>query len=45
MCKLFSNVREHTGVTTLHVTHSPGEARRLANKILMLRDGAIQNGA
>ncbi|MGE3807544.1 MAG: ABC transporter ATP-binding protein [Gemmataceae bacterium] len=41
MCQLLTSVRAHTGVTTLHVTHSLGEAKRLAHKILYLRNGAI----
>jgi ABC-type sulfate/molybdate transport systems ATPase subunit len=33
-------VRKQTGVTALHVTHSPREARRLADRLLVL-DGGV----
>jgi ABC-type sugar transport system ATPase subunit len=38
---LLRSVREHTGVTALHVTHHLGEAERLADRVLLLRDGCI----
>ncbi len=41
MYGLLKSVREHTGVTALHVTHSLGEAGRLADKLLVLRDGHV----
>lgn len=41
MYALLESVQAHTGVTTLHVTHHLGEAERLADRILMLREGGI----
>ncbi|MEI6337037.1 MAG: ATP-binding cassette domain-containing protein [Verrucomicrobiota bacterium] len=41
MIALLRSVREHTGVTTLHITHSHDDAERLANLIFFLRDGKI----
>lgn len=42
MYALLESVQKYTGVTTLHVTHHLGEAERLANVILLLKDGQIQ---
>jgi ABC-type sugar transport system ATPase subunit len=42
MCGLLQSVREHTGVTTLHITHNPSEAVRLADRLFLLRDGRIE---
>jgi len=42
MYALLRSVQQLTGVTTLHVTHSQTEARRLGDRILRLRNGAIQ---
>lgn len=42
MYALLKSVRQHTGVTTLHVTHHRGEAERLADRIFHLREGRIQ---
>lgn len=41
MHDLLEAVRERTGVTTLHVTHNVSEAKKLADRLLFLRDGAI----
>lgn len=41
MYKLLELVREHTGVTTLHVTHHMYEARHLADRIFRVEDGAV----
>ena len=41
MYVLLESVRNYTGVTTLHVTHHLGEAERLADVILILKDGQI----
>ena len=41
MVDLLNSVKEKTGVTTMHVTHSLAEARRLADRILILRDGKV----
>ena len=45
MYNLLRSVQRKTGVTTLHVTHSPAEARALADKLLMLEDGTIHDRA
>jgi len=42
MYELLKSVREHTGVTTLHITHSKKEARRLADVVFLLEDGKAQ---
>ncbi|MCG3197987.1 MAG: ABC transporter ATP-binding protein [Candidatus Omnitrophica bacterium] len=41
MYALLEQVRGRTGVTTLHVTHNLSDAERLADRILLLRDGVI----
>jgi ABC-type sugar transport system ATPase subunit len=41
MIALLQTVRAQTGVTTLHVTHSLGEARRLADRLFVLKGGRI----
>lgn len=41
MYKLLEHVRERTGVTTLHVTHHMYEARRLADRVFRVEDGAV----
>lgn len=42
MIALLRSVQKHTGVTTLHVTHSSTEAHALADRVLLLRDGAVR---
>jgi ABC-type sugar transport system ATPase subunit len=42
-CELLASVREKTGVTTLHITHSLWEARQLADRVLVLEDGEISH--
>jgi len=42
MYALLRAVHRETGVTVLHVTHSPGEAKKLADRILLLESGAIR---
>jgi molybdate/tungstate transport system ATP-binding protein len=42
MYELLRRVQRETGVTVLHVTHNPDEARELADVVFVLRDGAIQ---
>jgi ABC-type sugar transport system ATPase subunit len=42
MCGLLRSVRAHTGVTTLHITHNPSEADRLADRLFLLRGGRIE---
>ena len=41
MYKLLRQVREQTGVTTLHVTHSQEEARHLADIYFRVEDGQV----
>jgi molybdate/tungstate transport system ATP-binding protein len=41
MYGLLRKGREHTGVTTLHITHHVGEAERLADRILRLQAGCV----
>jgi molybdate/tungstate transport system ATP-binding protein len=45
MVELLGEVRRATGVTTLHVTHRREEARRLADRVLILADGAVRAAA
>lgn len=42
MYALLELIRERTGVTVLHVTHNRSEARRLADTVLLLGDGAVR---
>jgi ABC-type sugar transport system ATPase subunit len=42
MYALLRSVRAHTGVTTLHVTHSQAEAARLADRLLVLQGDGIE---
>ena len=42
MYQMLREVQRKTGVTTLHITHSPAEARRLADVLLILKDGQIR---
>jgi len=41
MYALLRSVQRLTGVTALHVTHSLAEAKALADRILLLKDGAV----
>jgi molybdate/tungstate transport system ATP-binding protein len=41
MYTLLRSVQRLTGVTALHVTHSLAEAKALADRILLLKDGAV----
>jgi molybdate/tungstate transport system ATP-binding protein len=45
LVELLRAVRAQTGVTVLHITHSRGEAERLADRLLVLRDGAVHEGS
>jgi len=45
MIDLLGEVRKATGVTVLHVTHRREEARRLADRVLILADGAVRAAA
>ena len=42
MYTLLKSVQEHTGVTTLHITHSRTEARHLADVVFLLEDGCVR---
>src|SRR6185369_6362689 len=42
MHDLLRSVRERTGVTALHVTHHLSDAQKLADKIFLLKDGAVR---
>jgi ABC-type sulfate/molybdate transport systems ATPase subunit len=42
MVLLLRAVQRLTGVTTLHVTHSLGEAKKLADRLLVLKNGGIE---
>ena len=41
MYTLLRSVQRLTGVTTLHVTHSLTEAKALADRILLLKNGVV----
>ena len=45
MYDLLKRVQRQTGVTTLHVTHSRAEALVLAERLLVLDAGCIQEAA
>ncbi|MBI2441435.1 MAG: ABC transporter ATP-binding protein [Lentisphaerae bacterium] len=45
MYALLESVQKRTGVTTLHVTHNLSEAERLADVILVLKNGQVQCGS
>ncbi len=42
MCRLLERVHRETGVTILHITHSPSEAKRLAGCHFRLANGKVQ---
>jgi molybdate/tungstate transport system ATP-binding protein len=42
MGDLLRKVRSQTGVTILHITHNRSEAERLADRILLLKDGRVE---
>lgn len=41
MCAVLQHVQQQTGVTVLHITHHPAEARRLASRLLLLENGKV----
>jgi ABC-type sugar transport system ATPase subunit len=41
MCRLLERVHRETGVTILHITHSPSEAKRLAGCHFRMNDGKV----
>jgi ABC-type sugar transport system ATPase subunit len=42
MYRLLKRVKEHTHVTTLHITHNREDAEHLADSLLLLADGQIR---
>jgi len=42
MCQLLERVHQETGVTILHITHSPSEAKRLAGCHFRMVEGKVQ---
>jgi ABC-type sugar transport system ATPase subunit len=42
ICSVLETVRTHTGVTALHITHNVAEAERLADCLLLLKDGRLE---
>jgi ABC-type sugar transport system ATPase subunit len=42
MIELLQSIQARTGVTTLHVTHSLSEARRLANRLFLVEQGSLR---
>lgn len=42
MCALLDDIRQRTGVTTLHITHNVHEAETLADCLFRLEDGRIE---
>lgn len=43
MHDLLAGVRKRTELTTLHITHDESEAEKLADRVLILRDGGIHD--
>jgi ABC-type sugar transport system ATPase subunit len=43
MTDLLRSVQRETGVTVLHVTHSPAEARRLAQQLFTFENGTLRH--
>lgn len=43
MCEVLESVQQRTRVTVLHITHNRTEAERLADCVLHLNDGRIEN--
>ena len=41
LCELLRKIQEQTGVTTLHITHTRAEARALADKLIILKAGRL----
>ena len=42
ICTVLEDVCAHTGVTALHITHNLAEAERLADCLLLLKDGRLE---
>lgn len=43
MCEFLRQQCRQTGLTALHVTHDPAEARALADSLLLLQDGKLKD--
>jgi ABC-type sugar transport system ATPase subunit len=41
LCELLKSIQKHTGLTTLHITHSRAEARAVADKLIVLSAGRL----
>ncbi|MFP6601047.1 MAG: ABC transporter ATP-binding protein [Pirellulaceae bacterium] len=41
ICSLLDTIRQRTGVTVLHITHSMTEAKRLANCLFRIEEGQV----
>lgn len=41
MCELLASVTKQTGVTTMHITHSPTEAERLGDCVFQIQAGKL----
>jgi molybdate/tungstate transport system ATP-binding protein len=42
LCELLRSIQKSDGLTTLHVTHSATEARQLADRLLVLAEGRVE---
>jgi ABC-type sugar transport system ATPase subunit len=42
LCELLRTIQKREGLTTLHITHSRAEAKLLANRLLVLAAGRVQ---
>lgn len=45
LCQLLKKIQRETHVTTLHVTHNLSEAKQLADRVFVLRQGALHEVA
>jgi ABC-type sugar transport system ATPase subunit len=45
MAALLRSVQKLTGVTALHVTHSRAEAKKLADRLLLVKNGRVEEAA
>jgi ABC-type sugar transport system ATPase subunit len=42
LCDLLRTIQKDTGLTTLHVTHSRSEARQVADRLIILKGGRLE---
>jgi ABC-type sugar transport system ATPase subunit len=42
LCELLRSIQKQTGLTTLHITHSRAEASALADRLVVLKGGQLQ---